>query len=252
MITLNARLSKEGPVYGAFAKTSDPFFIEILGKAGFDFVILDSEHGPNSPRDIYPLILAARVSGLMPVVRVGALSEAEIKRVLDLGPAGLQAPQISTAAQGRLLAQWSRFAPRGTRGVCRFVRAADFSLQNRADYFEDANEITVIGMVEGVIGVRNLDEILEVDGIDVLFIGPYDLSQALGLTGDVENPRVMEQVEIIIAKCKARNRMVGTFVDNMATAKRYKDLGVKYLAYSVDVGIFADACRTISNELRTL
>ena len=142
-------------------------------------MILDSEHGPNLPRDIYPLILAARVSGLMPVVRVGALSETEITHVLDLGPAGVQAPQISTAAQGRLLAQWSRFAPRGTRGVCRFVRAADFSLQHRADYFEDANEITVIGMVEGVIGVRNLDEILEVDGIDVLFIGPYDLSQAL-------------------------------------------------------------------------
>jgi len=252
MITLNSRLSNGSPVYGAFAKTNDPFFIEILGRAGFDFVILDSEHGPNSPRDLYPLVLASRVSGLLPVVRVGTLSETDIARVLDLGVAGVQVPQLSTAAQAQLAAQWSRFAPKGSRGVCRFVRAADFSLQARTEYFEDANEITVIGMVEGVAGIRNLDEILEVDGIDVLFVGPYDLSQALGVIGDVENPRVMNQIEIIVAKCKARNRSVGTFVDNMATAKRYKELGIKYLAYSVDVGIFADACRKISEELRAL
>ena len=252
MTTLKARLSNDGPVYGVFAKTNDPFFIEILGKAGFDFVILDCEHGPNSPRDVYPLVLASRASGLLPVVRVGALSETDIARVLDLGVAGVQAPQVNTAAQADRLAQWSRFAPRGTRGVCRFVSAADFSLRTRAEYFEDANEITVIGMVEGLTGIRNLDEILEVDGIDVLFIGPYDLSQALGLTGDIENPRVTEQIEIVIAKCKARNRVVGTFVDSLATAKRYKDLGVKFLAYSVDVGIFGDACRKISNDLRTL
>jgi 4-hydroxy-2-oxoheptanedioate aldolase len=132
------------------------------------------------------------------------------------------------------------------------VRAADFSLQPRAEYFKRANEITVIGMIEGVAGIRNLDEILEVDGIDVLFIGPYDLSQALGVIGEVENPRVMNEVEAIVAKCKARNRAVGTFVDDIAMAKRYKELGVKYLAYSVDVGIFAEACKGINNDLRAL
>jgi 4-hydroxy-2-oxoheptanedioate aldolase len=136
--------------------------------------------------------------------------------------------------------------------VCRFVRAADFSLQTRAEYFERANEIAVIGMVEGVQGIRNLDEILEVDGIDVLFIGPYDLSQALGVIGDIENPLVLKEIEAIVAKCKARKRTVGTFVDNIATARRYKELGVQYLAYSVDVGIFADACRQIRDELRLL
>lgn len=252
MITLNARLSNDSPVFGVFAKTNDPFFVEILGRAGFDFVILDAEHGPNSPRDMYSLVLASRASGLLPVVRVGTLSETEIARVLDLGVEGVQVPQLCTAAQAQHAAQWSRFAPQGSRGVCRFVRAADFSLRTRSEYFKDANEITVIGMVEGVDGIRNLDEILEVDGIDVLFIGPYDLSQALGLIGDVENPRVIKEIEVIVAKCKARNRTVGTFVDNMATAKRYKDLGIKFIAYSVDVGIFADACRDISHKLRAL
>ncbi len=107
-------------------------------------------------------------------------------------------------------------------------------------------------MVEGVAGIQNLDEILEVAGIDVLFIGPYDLSQALGVVGEVEHPRVLKEVEAIVSKCKAHGRVVGTFVDNLATAKRYKDLGVQYLAYSVDVGIFADACRKITGELRAL
>lgn len=252
MKTLNARLSGEGPVYGVFAKTSDPFFIEILGKAGFDFVILDSEHGPNSPRDMYPLVLASWVSGLLPVVRVGMLSEAEIARMLDLGLAGIQVPQINTVEQAEKAAKWSRFAPRGLRGVCRFVRAADFSLQARVEYFAQANEIAVIGMLEGVAGIRNLNEILEVGGIDVLFIGPYDLSQALGVIGEVDNPVVLKEIEVIVSKCKARNRTVGMFVDSIASARRYKELGVKYLAYSVDVGIFADACQEINDELRVL
>ena len=136
--------------------------------------------------------------------------------------------------------------------MCRFVRAADFSLRNRAEYFADQNDVAVIGMVEGSEGIRNLDAMLEIDGIDVLFVGPYDLSQALGVIGQVEHPQVLQQIEAIVAKCKARGRAVGTFVDNKSQAKRYKQLGVQYLAYSIDVGIFADSCRQLSQELREL
>ena len=252
MTTLNERLSGEDPVYGVFTKTNDPFFIEIMGKAGFDFVILDTEHGPNSPRDMYPLILASRASGLFPVVRVSTLSETDIARALDLGVAGVQVPQLSTAEQAQNAVHWSRFAPLGTRGVCRFVSAADFSLKPRAQYFEDANKVTVIGMVEGVEGIKNLDEILEVEGLDVLFIGPYDLSQALGVIGQVDHPLVLKEIESIVARCKARNRTVGSFVDNIAAAKRFKALGVKYISYSVDVGIFASACKDLITELREI
>jgi len=252
MITLNTRLLNQAVLYGVFAKTNDPFFIEILGKSGFDFVILDSEHGPNSTREMYPLVLASWLTGLLPVVRVGTLSEKDIACALDLGVAGIQIPQLSTAEQARRAIEWSKFAPRGLRGVCRFVRAADFSLQPQAEYFESQNEVAVVGMVEGVVGIRNLDEILEVDGIDVLFIGPYDLSQTLGVIGEVEHPLVLKEVQAVVAKCRARGRTVGTFVDNTAMARRYKDLGVKYIAYSVDVGIFAAACRDINGKLRNL
>lgn len=252
MSELRARLRNRETLFGIFSKTNDPFFIEIVGKAGFDFVILDSEHGPNSPRDLYPLILASRANALEPIIRVSALSEGEIARALDLGVAGVQVPQLTTAGEAQQLADWARFSPDGSRGVCRFVRAADFSLQTRSEYFQSANAVTVIGMIEGIAGIQNLDDILKIDGIDVLFVGPYDLSQALGIVGEVDNPKVLSEIEAIVAKCRARNRVVGTFVDNLTTAKRYKDLGVQYLAYSVDVGIFADACRTINDELRAL
>ncbi len=249
---MNKRLIENDAIFGIFSKTNDPFFVEIIGKAGFEFVILDCEHGPNSPRDLYPLVMASWLNGLLPVVRVPELSEPEITRTLDLGVAGIQIPQISSAAQARQAVEWAKFAPQGSRGVCRFVRAADFSLQSRAEYFERQNDVAVIVMVEGVVGIRNLDAILEVDGIDVLFVGPYDLSQALGVIGDVENPLVVKEVEAIVEKCKARGRAVGTFVDNLNSARRYKKLGVKYLAYSVDVGIFADACRKLRGDLREL
>ena len=252
MSDLRFRLHNNETLFGVFAKSNDPFFIEIIGKAGFDFVILDTEHGPNSPRDLYPLVLASKASGLLPVVRVAALSEAEIIHALDIGIAGIQIPHLSNVNEAMKAVELSRFWPDGSRGVCKFVRAADFSLKDPHDYFEEANRVAVIGMVEGVEGIKNFDKILEVGGIDVFFIGPYDLSQSLGVIGDIENPRVWEEVSAIVAKCKARNRAVGTFVDNFESAMRYMDLGVQFLAYSVDVGIFAEACRTINNELRRI
>lgn len=247
---LRDRLAAGETLYGPFAKTHDPFLIEILGRAGFDFVILDREHGPNGIRETLPLVLAAERSGLLPVVRVPRPEAATMQHVLDLGLAGVQVPQVQTEADARGVVEGARFHPLGERGVCRYVRAAGYGMADRAAYFRSQNEVATIIHIEGMEGVRNLDTILAVEGLDVIFVGPYDLSQSLGVPGEVEHPKVLEAVEDIVNRCRHAGKYVGTFVETPERAAAYRDAGVRYLAYGVDVGFFADACRATLAELK--
>ena len=116
--------------------------------------------------------------------------------MLDVGAGGIQAPSIACKADAEAVVQAARFAPLGMRGVCRFVRAAGYSSQDRYEYFAQANSAVVILQVEGAAAVRNIGEILSVPGVDIIFVGPYDLSQSLGVPGDVDNPRVTEAMKI--------------------------------------------------------
>ncbi len=245
-------LAKEGPLFGLFAKTRDPAFIEIMGMAGMDFVILDLEHGPSSPESVYPLILAAEANGMAPVVRVGELSAIRIQRVMDLAPAGVQIPQIQDRIDAERVRQFAKFHPEGARGVCRYVRAADFSLKDKSVYFREQNRVPVIIHIEGKRGAENIDEIIEVAGIDVVFIGPYDLSQSLGVPGRIEHPRLLTEIEKLVAKCRARQKHVGIFTESLEAAERYCGMGVKYISYSVDVGVFASAVRALAEAFAGL
>lgn len=237
---------------GLFSKTSDPAFIEILGHARFDFVILDLEHGPNSVETLQDLIRAAQVSDILPIVRVKENNLSIIGEVLDIGAAGIQIPKVENAEQARMYINQVRFAPNGCRGVCRFVRAANYSMQDRFEYFKDADNTIIIFQIEGQQAISQLDEILKVDGIDLIFIGPYDLSQSIGMPGQIDHPLVTEKMLEIIDLCNKHNVLVGTFVDNMENAKRWKRAGVKYLSYSVDTGIFYEASRDLSDKLKLI
>lgn len=234
---------QKGSVYGPFMKTCDSAFAEAAGYAGFDYCILDMEHGPVGTERLKELIQACECGGILPIVRVPDISEESIGKPLDLGAGGVQVPQVSCARDAQRVVELAKFHPEGTRGVCRYVRAARYSLMDKFDYFQEANESVVILQVEGMEGVKNIDEILTVKGIDVIFIGPYDLSQSLGVTGDVENPLVTDTMVKLVQKAKEHGVTVGTFVDSVEAGCRWRKLGVRYLSYSVDVGIFSAACR---------
>lgn len=239
------RMDGKGYVLGPFMKTCDPAFVESAGYSGFDFAILDMEHGPASIESMQNLIRGAQVSGILPIIRVPDISETSIGKALDIGASGVQVPQIQNAHQAEQAIKAAKFYPEGERGVCRFVRAARYSAMDRYEYFKTANEALVILQLEGLQALENIDEILKVPGIDILFIGPYDLSQSLGIPGQISNPVLIEKMEYIVGKAKSRNIHIGTFIDRMEHTKRWKNAGVKYLSYSVDVGIFHEACREI-------
>lgn len=237
-------------VYGPFMKTGDPAFVEIVGHAGFDFVILDLEHGPTNELALQNLIRGAQLANLCPIVRVSKLDEVLIGRALDIGAGGVQVPQVTNSNDAVTAVEAAKFAPMGKRGVCRFVRAANYSAMDRYQYFSESNKNLVILQLEGKEAIDNLDGILEVSGIDVIFIGPYDLSQSIGVAGDINHPLVEEKMKYIIEKAKEKGILTGTFVDTIEDVKRWKNAGVSYISYSVDMGIFYETCKNILSSIK--
>jgi 4-hydroxy-2-oxoheptanedioate aldolase len=242
----------DGPVFGPFSKTSDPAIVETLGHAGFDFIILDMEHGPNSVETVQDLVRATQVTGMAPIVRISSGDYEMIGKVLDVGAAGVQIPQISCAEDVQAAIEHAKFAPLGMRGVCRYVRAAEYSSMNKADYFRCANEVLLIIQIEGQAALDNLDEILAVKGIDIVFVGPYDLSQSLGVPGEVEHPLVVEKMRQIVEACLDKNVFVGNFTETLAQTQMWVKQGLRYMSYSVDVGILYEAGKALLSDFNRM
>lgn len=248
MINIFKDKIKESFVIGPFSKTKDPAFIECMGYSGFDFVIIDLEHGPNNVENIQNLIRAAQISNVFPIVRIKEDFCPLIGEVLDIGIGGIQVPKVTSIHDVKTILKYSKFHPEGERGVCRYVRAANYSSLSKDIYFKEANNVIII-QIEGVEAIKNLDEIINFGNFDILFIGPYDLSQSLGVTGQVNSPIVVEKIQDIVNLCKGKDIVVGTFVENVENALKWIDLGVKYICYSVDVGIFSESSKNIVNAI---
>lgn len=241
---LKRKLQQGETVLGLFMNCSYPAFIEIAGLAGYDFAIIDLEHGPLSVETAEDLCRGAQAVGCAPIVRVGENNPSRIQRALDIGSAGVQIPQIETAAQAEAAVRAAKYAPHGLRGLSFYTRAGDYMVHGSQGVTAALNEEQmVIIHVEGVRGIQNLEEIIAVPHLDVIFLGPYDLSQSLGIPGQVQDPRVQQRMEEATAKIRAAGKAVGTFAGDPETACRWKRVGVQYLAVGVDVGLFAQVCR---------
>lgn len=230
--------AKARNVLGYFSKTTDSSIIEASGYSGVDFVILDMEHGPIGTETLKNHLMACKAIGLISIVRVNSYHSELIGKALDLGANGIQVPKISSATQAREAIRLTKFHPHGERGVCRFVRAANYASMDRFDYFKDANSNIVILQLEGKEGVSAFDSIIEEPGIDFIFIGPYDLSQSIGLPGQIDHPKVLKHIENLVKKAAEKNILVGTFCDTKNALIKWKNMGLNYLAYSVDITLF--------------
>ena len=245
MTSLLRNKLRSGVCTGIFSKTLDSAFVEAAGHAGLDFIILDTEHGPSGWETIHNHVRAARMTMMAPVVRVNGLDPHAIGAALDSGADGVQVPNITTAAQASDVVAAARFYPIGQRGVCRFVRAARFGETDKASYFAAENDKLLILQVEGLEGVENIDAILAVPGFDVLFVGPYDLSQSAGRPGEVDSPEVRALIDRITAATAAAGKILGIFCDTPEALSRYRALGVPYLSYSVDISFFREALENL-------
>ncbi len=236
---------------GVFCELPAPAAVEIIGSAGWDFVILDCEHAPITAQMLPDFIRAGEAARIPVIVRVAENNAAAIQQALDAGAAGVQIPQISSVAAARAAVSAARFHPLGQRGFNPFVRAARYSAEPVVDFVKRSqDEVTVVLQIESAEGVEAVDQILDIPGIDVLFIGPYDLSQSFGIPGQTSDLRVFAAGEAIVAKAGARGVQVGVFTNSDDEAIRWKDIGIRYLCYSVDTVLLLRALRKAHQRLR--
>lgn len=248
--TLRHRLLNGEETVGTFQTIDSPIVAEIIGNAGMDFVILDQEHGPLTAETCLGLCTAVERGGASPVVRVRSNTEAEIQRALDIGAAGVEVPQVETKTDAEQAVNAARFAPTGERGLSPYVRAGAYD--GGPQYTEIQNEETaVIVHIEGERGIENLDDIMAIDGIDVLFLGPYDLSQSLGIPGEVDDDRVEELMAEVCERADDADIVVGTYADDVAMAERWREAGAQYVAIGVDAPIFSRAVETLVDSFES-
>lgn len=249
---LNRQLQEGKTVYGPFCKIQDPAIVEIAAYSGFNFIIIDMEHGAFSIESLQNMVRAAEARGITPVVRVSENSETLILRVLDIGVKCIQVPQICTKSDAEKVVKATKFFPDGNRGMCRYVRDAEYTNMIPQDHFGKSNDsVMTIIHIEGMEGIENLPKILEVEGIDVIFLGPYDLSQSCGVPGKISHEKVINSMKNAVKLAKMHNKTVGTFTETPERAKMWKDIGVQYISYAVDVGIIMNSFKEITKTLNS-
>ena len=242
------RLVQGELLLGSVVTLRSPEAAELLAAAGFDWLFIDAEHAPLSYSDWQAMMQAAG-SAAACVVRLPALDEAAIKHALDSGAAGVLVPQVNTVAQARQAVRWSRYAPLGSRGVG-VARALGYGF-NVSTYLKEANDCTaLIVQAESGEAAENIEEIVKVEGIDAVLIGPYDLSASLGHAGDLGHPLVRAAIARITAVCKAAGMTLGIFGMTAAAVQPFIEDGFTLIAAGVDTALLGEAARDLLGRLR--
>lgn len=238
------------PTFGPFVQLNAPGICEILGHAGFDFCIIDTEHGVIGVETAENMVRASNAAGIVPIIRVAFNRPELLHQALGYGASGVHVPHISNPEEAKKAVWGSKFFPLGERGVCPFVRAARYSA-DKPIFYEKANaETLVILAIEGSEGVDNLEEILKVKGVDAVFIGPYDLSQSLGVPGQVTHRKVLDKIREIADVAKQIGVAVGMFVEEPDVAKEWVKQGVLYCCLDVDAAMLFKASMKYINQLQ--
>lgn len=239
------------PPIGTFMKIPSVETVEIVKLAGFDFIVLDAEHALLSLSDLNHMILAARALGIAPIVRVPDHGYGDVQRILDAGAAGLFFPHVADRAECEQVVRQASHPPYGTRGAGGGMRAGNWGIAGRgnANYVQDGiSKVMRIPMIEERIAVDNADEILAVEGVDGVFIGPGDLSMTMGMKP--ADPEVQSAIEEVLKKAKAARVPVGTVASDAAGARRLIGKGYDFILVSNDTGMLAKTATGLIDEIK--
>lgn len=243
MYVFQKLLEEKQPFLGTLVQSAAPEFVEASAYAGFRFAAIDLEHTYYGVERLAEMIRAGEAVGLSMLARVPALDAVWIKKSLDFGAAGIIVPNIDTPEQAAEAVRLCRFAPVGTRGACPGVRANRYGAGG-SEYYETANrEIAVIALIESPEGVRNFDAILRTPGLTAVFLGPVDLSVAMGC--DMDTPEVCGAVLDMVRKAKAAGVPVGALGLDPVFIREMFANGLDFLAYGIDTILMYQKCREV-------
>ena len=245
--TFKRRLLAGETLIGCWCSLANPITTEVLGIAGFDWLLLDGEHSPNDVRTFIPQLMALKDSASAPIVRPSWNETVEIKRLLDAGFYNFLIPFVQTADDARRAVAATRYPPEGVRGVSVSQRSNRFGTV--ADYFRDVNaQICVLVQIESRAGLAAAAEIAAVDGVDGIFVGPSDLAAAFGHLGAPDHPSVQSAIAEIFAIAKAAGKPSGILAPIEADARRYLAMGAGFVAVGSDLGVFRNATQQLRDR----
>ena len=249
--TLKARIRSGKPVFGTFVKNNCPNLVEMLGWAGFDFAILDCEHSSYSYGELENMIRACQLAGLASIPRIACPEPWQVHHGLESGATGVQIPSIRSVENAAECAQEAVFFPGGTRSPNPALRAGQYGCwTGEKSYLETKKESSLcVVQVESMAMAAAVEELCRIPQIDVLFVGPGDLSMSMGKPGKLNDPEVAAVIEDVIRRGLAGGKAMGMLCGNADAVKKYVDLGCTYLAYASDSGMIASAFRQVSRDV---
>ncbi|ROV55340.1 2-dehydro-3-deoxyglucarate aldolase [Neisseria chenwenguii] len=247
--TLRSRLKAGELTIGCWSALGSPIATEVLGLAGFDWLLLDGEHAPNDVLSFIPQLMALKDSASMPIVRPPKNDPVVIKRLLDIGFYNILVPYVESEEDALQAVASTRYPPVGIRGVS--VSHRNNGYATIPDYFKVINDnIGVMVQVESRKGVENVEKIAAVDGVDVVFVGPGDLSAALGYLGQSNHPEVQKVIKDIFAVVKKYGKASGILAPVEEDARCYIEWGATFVAVGSDLGVFRGATQQLRNKFK--
>lgn len=248
--TFKQRLLAGEAQIGFWLGLADPYCAELAANAGFDWLLMDGEHAPNDLRSLLGQLQAVAAYPTQPIIRPVVGDTVLIKQLLDIGAQTLLVPMVDSAEQALQLVRAMRYPPFGVRGVgSALARASRWN--SVPGYLDEADDqMCLLVQVENLEGLANLDEIAAVDGVDGVFIGPADLSAAMGYRGNPGHPEVQAAIEEAIARIQRAGKAAGILSADEKLARRYLELGAKFVAVGVDTTLLMRSLQDLANRFR--
>ena len=237
-----------GKTLGTFFELASGNVAECIGLAGLDYLIIDNEHGPYNPETTLEFVRAAKLYGITPFARANEISRAAILKLLDAGAMGLVIPCVKTVEEVEKIVEYGKYAPLGARGVGATAGSGywyeDYAQHGLEHYFAVSNrETMLLPQCETAECLNNIEEIVKVDGIDGVFVGPFDLSTALGKPGDFNDPVVKEAIAHVQKVCKSAGKFSFLFAGTVEKARAGFAMGFDSITYGTDAAVLTDAYR---------
>jgi 4-hydroxy-2-oxoheptanedioate aldolase len=249
MKNLKKRLKNGETVNGCWLNLGSSLTAEIVGLAGFDWVLIDLEHGAGVEKDVLTQLQALQSTPAAPIIRVESADSPRISRVLDMGAEGIMCPKVDNAEEAQKVVNGLYYPPFGKRGVAKMIRTTQFGINFDTYYAESRDNILGIVQIETLEALDNLDAIAAVEGVDVLFIGPADLSMAMGIFGQFDHPNFIAALNNIIYAAQKVDKVVGILLFNPDDYDRYHKLGIRFIACGSDATFVAQSARTMAAKL---
>jgi 4-hydroxy-2-oxoheptanedioate aldolase len=245
------QLARGEAVLGCFLSLGSAATAELMANAGYDWGLIDLEHGAGDESDVLPQVQALAAGGSFAIVRVESTARQRVHRVLDFGAHGIMFPRIDSAAEAQAAVAAMRYPPAGVRGVAFSNRAGGYG-SNFRPYMAGAAALVTIVQIESPAAVENADAIAAVDGVDVLFVGPSDLSHSMGMLGNFKHPDFVAAIRRTAAAASSHGKHCGLLLPAPGDFKKYYDLGYRFMASGSDAVLLNNAARALVEGIRSV